>query len=205
MDLTELEHFQMELYVKAYKAGHSVYTIGRRLGFSNFNQIYRVLRDAGAVPHISKGQRFSIPVQLRSTFTKSQFSFAQWCNSWRFSVKMAEEAIAIGHWDVEEPEHKKVLAALKHDFCNLYMDLYDIGNIFDRKFPADRVYPKLSLMVTWDKELGGYIATIPEMPEIKGVGNTWETAQIDMKRYYNAHRRIRKLQELIKQQPDIRP
>ena len=201
-DPTELEHMQMELYVKAYKAGHSVLTIGRCLGFSNMNQIYRILRDVGAVPHISKRQRFNIPPQLESAFKKSQFSFAQWCNSWGFSVQTAEKAIEIGHWDVEKPEHKKALAALNHDFVNLYMDLYNIGNIFDRKYPADRVYPKLSLMVTWDEELDGYIATIPERPGIKGIGKTWDTAQTDMKRLYNAQRRIQKLQDLIEKKPD---
>jgi hypothetical protein len=197
MDLTELERQEKKLYVKAYQKGHSVFSIGRSMGFSNMGRVYRVLRDAGVVPNISKRQRFSIPIQLDATFRKCQFSFAQWCNSWKLDVKTAEEAIKIGHWEVKKLEHRQVLAALRHDFHNVYITLYETGNDLDRKYPKDYVSPKLSLWITCDENVGGYIASIPELPGITGVGKNWKEAQMAMSRLYNAQRRISKLETLI--------
>lgn len=193
--LVEIEH---GLYVKAFHAGYSVLAISKSLGFNNAGQVYCVLRDKGIVKKLSKNQRFKLPARLEATFAKMRFSYAQWCNSWDLDPKVAEKAIELGYWETKAPEHLEVFEALRYDFHNLFLDLYEIGNEFDRKYPADRGDgPKLSLHVNWSDEAGGYIATIPQMPEIKGFGTTWDPAIAELKLYYNAYRRIKKLENLV--------
>ncbi|MBV5340047.1 MAG: type II toxin-antitoxin system HicB family antitoxin [Deltaproteobacteria bacterium] len=196
--INKLERKEKNLYVTAYREGYSVLVIGRLLGFDNMGRVYRVLREANAVAKLPKGQRPSLPVRLEATFCKIKLSFAQWCNSWDFEVKTAERAIKLGHWDAKLPEHREVLDGLKYDFHNLYMQLYEIGNEFDRKNPADRgPGPKHTLLIEWDDDEGGYIASIPELPDIVAYGATWDAALAELKYFYNVKRRIQKLEDLI--------
>lgn len=196
--INKLERKEKDLYVTAYREGYSVLVIGRLLGFDNMGRVYTVLRDKGVVAKLAKSQRFTLPVELEATFYKIKLSFAQWCNSWNFEAKTAEKAIKLGHWDAKSPEHREVLDGLKYDFHNLYMQLYEIGNEFDRKYPADRgPGPKHTLHIEWHDDEGGYIASILELPEIVGYGATWEFALAELKYLYNVKRRIQKLENLI--------
>jgi hypothetical protein len=199
VETDQLERYERDLYVKAFREGHSVLAIGRSMGFSNMKRIYSVLRAAGEVAKLPKRQRFSLPPALTATFVLMRFSFAQWCNSWEFELVTAETAINLGPWETKDPAHLEVLNALKHDFHNLYMDLYDIGNLLDRKYRPDRKPgPKNGLIMEWSDEEDCYHATIPELPEIVGKGTDWDGALKDLKRAYNVRRRIYLLEKLIK-------
>ena len=196
--IKKMERKEKDLYVTAYREGYSVLVIGRLLGFDNMGRIYTVLRDKGVVAKLAKSQRFSLPVELESTFCKIKLSFAQWCNSWDFDPKTAEKAIKLGHWEATNPEHREVLDGLKYDFHNLYLQLYEIGNELDRKYPSDRgCGPKYTLHVEWDDEESGYVARIVELPDIFAYGATWDAALAELKYLYNVKRRIKKLENLI--------
>lgn len=158
----QLERYELDLYVKAFREGHSVVAIGRCMGLSNMMRVYRVLRSAGEVPKLPKRQRFRLPPVLAATFVLMRFSFAQWCNSWDFELIIAETAINLGPWETKDPKHVEVLNALKYDFNNLYMDLYDVGNLLDRKYRPDRKPgPKNGLVMEWSNDDDCYYATIP--------------------------------------------
>jgi hypothetical protein len=196
--LTELEHYERELYVKAYLVGYSVLSIGRLLAFDNMGRVYRPLREAGVVSKLPRRQRFSLQPILEATFAKMKFSFAQWANSWGLDPKVAEKAINLGPWETKDPSHLEALAALKHDFNNMYLNLYDIGSVLDRKYSADRLPgPKYSVLLKWASDEDCYTATILEMPSIKGKGLTWDDSLRELKRLYNVKRRINKLEKLI--------
>ena len=197
--INKLVKKEKELYVSAYREGYSVLVIGRLLAFNNMNRVYRVLREFDAVGKIPKNQRYCLPIELEATFYKIKLSFAQWCNSWDLDPKVAEKAINLGHWETKDPEHREVLDALKSDFHNLYMKLYNIGNELDRIYPADRgPGPKHTLHIEWSEEEGGYVASIPEVPDMMGYGSTWDVALSELKYLYNVKRRVLKLKDLIK-------
>lgn len=196
--INQLEQLEKDLYVQAFNSGCSIVMIGRTLGFDNMGRVYRVLREYGAVSKLAKNQRYELPVVLEATFCKIKMSFAQWCNSHGVNAKVAEIAIKLGHWETKDPEHRHVLGALKSDFHNLYLDLYGIGNELDRRYPADRpASPRHSLLIEWSYEDDGYLASIPQLPEIIGYGATWDSALAELKYLYNVKRRITKLEELI--------
>lgn len=195
----ELQAIEHELYVKCFNAGYSVLAISKCLAFNNAGQVYCVLRDRGVVKKLPNNRRFNVTARLAITFSQMRFSFAQWCNSWDLDPKVAEKAIELGPWETKAPGHIEVFDALKYDFHNLYLDLYEIGNEFDRKYPADRGDgPKHTLLVEWSDADGGYVASIPQVPGIRGVGATWDPAIAELKFYFNAHRRIKKLENLVR-------
>jgi hypothetical protein len=104
----------------------------------------------------------------------------------------------MGPRQTKDPSHLEALEALKHDFHNLYLSLYKIGNILDRKFPADRVPgPKYTAMLKWVSDEDCYVATIIELPGIEGKGVTWDDSLKELKKLYNVRRRIQKLKDLI--------
>jgi hypothetical protein len=67
-----------------------------------------------------------------------------------------------------------------------------------RRGLQNRKYPKWVYTPTWEEEKGHYVASIPELTGITGIGKNWASAQMEMTRLYNAQRRIIKLLELIK-------
>jgi hypothetical protein len=133
-----------------------------------------------------------------ATFVKMKFSFPQWCNTWEFELGTAEKAINLGPWETKDPAHLDVLEALKSDFCNLYMSLYGIGNILDRRYPTDRPPgPRYTVLIEWSVDDGCYASTIVELPDIVGTGANWDESLREMKKLYNVKRRIQKLENLI--------
>lgn len=198
-NIQEMLERERQLTVEAFLAGNSVHHIQQMVGYKHAEKVYRTLRDAGKIGIISTRHKYSIPDRLKSVFDRSKVSFPQWCNAWGFDLAKAEEAIKLGHWDATDPYSKKVLAAFKSDFHNVYHDLYEVGNMLDRKYkPIQEDKPRNGLRVEWLDEHGYYAAWSPQIADIFGYGKDWDEAIADYKKLLNVHRRLKILNNLVK-------
>lgn len=196
-DVKELQERELNLIVDAFLAGNSVHRIQQKVGYRNARLVYRTIRNAGKIGHVPTRSRYSIPNKLKSVFSASLVSFPQWCNAWGFDLAKAENAIQLGHWDATDPYSKRVLAAFKSDFHNVYHDLYEVGNMLDRKYkPLQEDKPRNELRVKWLDDHGYYAAWSPQIADIYGYGQDWDEAIADYKKVLNTHRRLKILEKL---------
>ena len=197
--INNLVERERDLYGLAYKKGLSVAFICRTLAFDNWERVYKVLRQQRLVPLLPTRQRYTIPAILDGTFRKVKHSFPKWCASYGFDLQKAANAVNAGPYDAKDQYSQKVLAALKDDFHNLYLGLYESKNIFDMKFTDydESTRSNYSCHIN-SIGPGHYEASIPEWPEMCAEGTCWDSALANLKTVFNTKRRIFKLEAMVK-------
>ncbi len=203
MDFTELENLnerERDLYLICYGKGLSVAFICRSLAFDNWERVYRVLRFNKVVPLLPTRQNYTIPPVLDGTFRKIKHSFPKWCACHKFDLAKAEYAVNTGPYDAKDPYSQKVLAALKDDFHNLFLRMYETSNIFDMKYNDydDSMRSRYDCNIRWIESEAVYVAEIPDWPGMRAVGTCWDSALSHLKMIFNVKRRIFKLEAMAK-------
>jgi hypothetical protein len=198
-EIEKLIEIEKKLYCEAYENGLSVANICRRLGFKDWDRVYRVIRRNKLVPSLPTRQRFSIPDVLAGTFKAVKHSFPMWCAGHGLDLKIAEYALNSNPYEATDPGSKKVFAALKEDFHNLYEKMYGSDNMFNMTFSDfdESTRSRFCCHINWIESEDVYLAVIPELTDVKATGSCWDSALANLKMLFNIKRRIIKLESMV--------
>jgi hypothetical protein len=164
--LREIESEYGNCLCSAYSTGYSVVEIARLIGCRKAISVYRILQRRGVIDSSLKRSRFRGPSELENALQRTGMSFAQWCNSWRFDPKSAQEELSKA--DVSAgPEFQQ---AVRRDFRR--QSEKDTGQINLEEWEVEVSSPTTvhSFRVDWDQKLERFVGTIPGVESLMIAG-----------------------------------
>lgn len=196
MKLEDLEETLNRRIVEAYSHGFSVVEITRALRKTSVEFVHSLLRDTGHIPAMERSEyrrQYDIDSRLTKAFRAKGFSFGRWCLGWRFDPA----AVAADLKSAPEKENESAAhSALKRDFSDIFLSMYDGKTIKKEKRKRLRSHPD-SLRIDWNDERKTFIASVPEFPDIEAHGKDWDDAFYALKSAYRLHEYILRLDRLV--------
>jgi len=130
---------------------------------------------------------------LTTACRQKGFSFGRWCLSWRLDPHLAvAELKSAPDGEDESAAH----VALKRDFPDIYLRLYDGSKIKAKKKGKYRSKPA-SLMIEWSAERKAFLATVPECPGIEASGSNWDDVFCAIKSMHLMHEYVKRIDWLL--------
>jgi hypothetical protein len=164
--LWEIESEYGNCLCSAYSTGCSVVEIARLIGCRKAVSVYRILQRRGVIDSSLKRSRFRGPSELENALQRTGMSFAQWCNSWRFDPKSAQEELSKAEVSAG-PEFQQ---AARRDFPR--QSEKDTGQINLEEWEVEVSSPTTvhSFRVDWDQKLERFVGTIPGVESLMIAG-----------------------------------
>ena len=196
MKIEDIEELLNSRIIEAYSNGYSVVEITRALKKTSIDLVYDLLRDTGKIPVMERSEyrrQYDIDTRLKTSCRRKGFSFGRWCLGWRFDPFVAVAALKSAPDDENE---SAVHAALKRDFPEIYLCMYEGAKIRTKKKGKYRSKPD-SLMIEWSSEQKTFVATVPECPGIEACGKNWDDAFYSIKSVHQMHEYVQRLDRLL--------
>jgi hypothetical protein len=164
--LSRAENEYEERLCRAFSSGRSVVEIARQVRSRRALPIYRMLQRRGLIETKLKRTRYRGPAQMEHCLKRVRLSFAQWCNSWRFDPKLAEEELS--QPPAGTPSEVRLAAA--RDFPSVYakgerpLDLEE----WEREISA--AVSGYSFRIEWMPAIERYSGTIIGIDSLRIIG-----------------------------------
>jgi len=197
MEVEDIEELLNSRIIDAYQRGYSVIEITRALRKTSIDFVYDLLRDTGKILVMERSQyrcQYDIDPRLAAACRRKGFSFGRWCLGWKFDPFVALAELKSAPDDTNE---SAVHVALKRDFPEIYLSLYEGAKIKKEKKGRYRAKPD-SLIVEWSSERKTFVATVPERPDIEARGKNWDDAYFALKSVYRQYEYLMRLDGLVK-------
>jgi len=184
--------------IAAYTAGLSVVEITRTLGKIRVDFVHSLLRETGHIQAMARSEyrrTYQIDRRLTEVLQKMGYTFGRWCLGWRFEPEAAvAELAAVPDNELLTAPHE----AVRRDYPVVYFRMYGGGRPPRRaRRSGGAEHPALNIV--WEHAHGGYVAQVPEYPEIEAVGNDWVEVAEEAKAAYRFMACIRKLDRVIEE------
>lgn len=164
--LREIESEYGDCLCSVYSTGCSVVEIARFIGCRKAVSVYRILQRRGFIDSSLKRSRFRGPSELENALQRTGMSFAQWCNSWRFDPKSAQEELLKA--DVSAgPEFQQ---AVRRDFPRLSENDTGPVDLEEWEVEVASLTTVHSFRVDWDQNLERFVGTIPGVESLMIAG-----------------------------------
>lgn len=196
MKIEDLEELLNSRIIEAYSKGYSVLEITRALRKSTVDSVYKLLRNTGHILTMERSEyrrQYDIDHRLTVAFRRKGFSFGRWCLDWRFEPY---DAVAELKSSPDGDNDSSVHAALKRDFPEIYLSMYERSKIKKEKKEKLRSKPD-SLRIDWSSEQKTFVATVAECPGIEANGKNWDEAFYAIKSVYRMYEYIQRLDRLV--------
>jgi len=154
--LMDIEREYGERLCRAYGSGCSVVEIARFIGCRKAVSVYRVLQRRGVIDSSLKRSRFRGPPELENALRKTGMSFAQWCNSWRFDPKSAQEELL----KAEVSTRPDIRQAVGRDFPRLCGEETGAVDLDEWEVEVSSLTTASSFRIDWDHKLERFVGTI---------------------------------------------
>lgn len=195
MKVEEIEELLNSRIIEAYSRGFSVVEITRALKKTSIDLVYDLLRDTGKIPAMERSEyrrQYDIDPRLTNACRRKGFSFGRWCLGWRLDPHVAVADLKSAPDDNESATH----AALKRDFPEIYLSMYEGAKIIKEKPRKYRSKPD-SLMIEWSSDRKLFVASVPECPGIEAHGKKWDDAYYAIKFVHQLHEYVLRLDRLL--------
>ena len=196
MKIEDIEELLNSRIIEAYSKGYSVVEITRALKKTSIDLVYDLLRDTGKVPVMERSEyrrQYDIDPRLTTACRRKGFSFGRWCLGWRFDPFVAVAALKSAPDDENE---SAVHAALKRDFPEIYLSMYEGAKITKEKKVKHRSKPD-SLIIEWSTKGKTFVAAVPERPGIEARGKNWDDVYFAIKSVHQMHEYVQRLDRLL--------
>ncbi|BDV42643.1 hypothetical protein GURASL_15660 [Geotalea uraniireducens] len=201
MKVEDIEELLNSRIIEAYSRGFSVVEITRALRKTTVDSVYKLLRDTGRIPAMKRSEyrrQYDIDQKLTTACRRKGLSFGRWCLGWRLDpyVTVAELKSA-----PDKVNESAAHMALKRDFPDIYLRLYDGSKIKSEKERKYRSKPA-SLMIEWSSERKSFLATVPECPGIEASGKNWDDVFYAIKSVHLMHEYVKRIDWLLNRSGD---
>ena len=196
MKIEDIEELLNSRIMEAFSRGFSVVEITRALRKTTVTSVYNLLRDTGSIKVMRRSEyrrQYDIDPRLATACRQKGLSFGRWCLSWRLDPHMAvAELKSAPDGEEESAAH----AALKRDFPDIYLRLYNGAKIKSEKKGKYRSKPA-SLMIEWSSERKAFLATVPQCPGIEASGKNWDDVFYAIKSVHLMHEYVKRIDWLL--------
>jgi hypothetical protein len=176
--LREIESEYGNCLCSVYSTGYSVVEITRLIGCRKAVSVYRILQRRGVIDSSLKRSRFRGPSELENALQRTGMSFAQWCNSWRFDPKSAQEELL----KIDTSSGSGIHQAAQRDFPGVYSK--NKGSIDLEEWEIEVASHGIvhSFRVDWDQRLERFVGTIPGIESLSVAGTHPSVVMSDLVR-----------------------
>lgn len=161
-----------------YSTGFSVVEIARLIGCRKAISVYRILQRRGVIDSSLKRSRFSGTPELENALRRTGLSFAQWCNSWRFDPKTAQEKLSKAD-TLAGPEFWQ---AVRRDFPRLCGKDTGPVDLEEWEVKVASLTTAYSFLIDWDQKHERFVGTIPGVESLTIAGTHPSVVMSDLVR-----------------------
>ena len=141
---------------RAFSSGMSVVEIARKIGSAKAMPVYRALQRRGLVGTGLKRSKYKGPAYLQSALKRVKLSFIQWCNSWGFDPKTAEEELAAQ----DTSSTSLICAAARKDFPFVFKKRGPDIDLDEWEKEIAALDDRPSYSIDWEKRHQRYVGSI---------------------------------------------
>jgi hypothetical protein len=159
MEGTALRRIEIEYensICRAFSCGMSVVEIARKIGSAKALLVYRTLQRRGLVGTGMKRSKYKGPSYLQSALKRVKLSFIQWCNSWGFDPKTAEEELAAQ----DTSSTSLICAAARKDFPFVFKKGGPDIDLDEWEKEIATLDDRPSYSIDWEKRHQRYVGSI---------------------------------------------